>query len=405
MKCKRGHSAVRAAKVCILGLVLVASCQERAALSAVAPTMDPWLFADYPAPTPVSREGMVPISLREIRRYGTEEGLGALDVVRRVVATDSVIVALLWRSCEFVVFSRSTGKALHRFGHCGQGPDDFSNMLSGTLAVRGDTLMVFDMLGRRARTISLSGKVLQTFTLDTAVVPNGATVSAAHVLSDSTVLLALDLLSHQRSGDSVIARLPFADYIRMARRDSWRLMASTLRDGPAVARQVYSLVRTPVSCVVGVPSGGQSLAAFNRWEPQLVVAPLEDLRRAALNGLLPISFPARATTAEPQSGIRSLARLGLACGDSVVLLSRSPVNATNAPPATAELFAYWPATETWGYTVVGESNEAALGRTDEGHGNRFFSVHNNRFEYPLIIETELVVGAAATPDQPARRVR
>ena len=91
----------------------------------------------------------------------------------------------------------------------------------------------------------------------------------------------------------------------------------------------------------------------------------------------------------------------IACGDSAALLSRRPVNVTNAPPPNAELFAYWPATSRFGHAMVDESNGAALGRFAAGHRNRFFAIHNTKYDYPVIVEMELIVGdkAGATASQ------
>ena len=102
--------------------------------------------------------------------------------------------------------------------------------------------------------------------------------------------------------------------------------------------------------------------------------------------------PSRTTVPDKRGLIQTTAMSEIACGDSAALLSRRPVNATNAPPANAELFAYWPATSRIGHATLDESNGAALGRFAVGHRSRFFAIHNTKYAYPLIVEMELIIG-------------
>lgn len=348
-----------------------------------------WQFADMPAPVSLSIDSLRTFSLTERARYGTWDGLGALDAMNHLVVTDSLIIASLVRSCEFVVFERKTSHPIRRFGKCGQGPDEFENMVEGTLGSVRDTLLVFDKLGRRARKFSTSGELIQTFELDTSVVPIGSRIWKMAIVEDSLFLIALHLPPHTRRNGTQVARMPEAPYLRLVNSKTSEVLAKYARDGPGVATKNFSVLRTPVVCSSNPQQAPVKIATANRWESQFVLLTVDRLDSAYVNVAPPFSRDLHSAVPDARGRIMPEGSSDIACGDSAAIYSLRFPSADGGEVAAAEMFAYWYGQKTAGFIRVDQSQDELLGRLIAARGNRFFMLHSTRYDFPVIIEFEL----------------
>ncbi len=110
---------------------------------------NPWHFADLP-PSQLVRPPVGTVELREVARFGSEEGASWLSIIGSLAVSDRVLVVSTPRTCEFVVFSADRRTVRSRFGRCGEGPDEFD--APAAIALPGDTLMATERRALDVRT-------------------------------------------------------------------------------------------------------------------------------------------------------------------------------------------------------------------------------------------------------------
>lgn len=345
---------------------------------------DTWDFTDFPLPTP-TRVDSGGFDLVEIARYGTADGAEALGNVTAVAVTDEVLVTSDMHQCEITVFSRRTQRALSRFGRCGQGPEEFQNFHGGVIAARGKQILAVDAGARRMRVFSHDGQVLRSVTLDSTAVPIGSDLAAVHWMGDQ-LIGSLNLPSHQRRGTEQIARLPDEPMVRVLDATSGRVRDTVLVNGPAVARESFGLMRTTRVCAL--PTAGESpiMLAVNVWSAQLLIFRSHD--DVLLNTRFDVVGDRRMTDARRGATVPATV-YWVACGDSVALVAANAVTADNSSPERGTLVLVDPHRGVLRRRVVDDTQPGLRGRLVAAHGQRFFFRHDDRFDWPLIIEYEL----------------
>jgi hypothetical protein len=387
-KLSRAFERLRAAPAQQLRLAVVCCCViQLAACDARNVHADSgWFFADLAPPVVIADDQTLPtFSLEEVGRYGSLDGIGALDWVRQVAANDEVIVAHDIRSCEFVVFDRTTKAALHRFGGCGSGPDAYQSPEG--FFMRIDSLLILDARGNRLTWTGLNGTILSRWNINHTESDAKYGVEIMSLIGDSVLVLAVG-----RSGGAVKAStLGPHPFVTLYRTDSAIRMGGLLLDGPNAVIGSRGMAKSVYGCVLE-ENGRPHLAVMNDWVPQLVKIDMSAEPRVVRNQYLPRVTMRPKPRVDDPGAMHPPGLLRVACSGDWALASwrrtAEPYKSgmlTNA--ATMLLFAS--SDELPSVLEVDSTSAHVLGDPVGAHESTLFVFHRTRYDVPTIIELKV----------------
>ncbi len=333
------------------------------------------------------------IELREVARFGSEEGPDWLSNIGSVAVSDRVLVVSTPRTCEFVVFSRDRSTVIARFGRCGEGPDEFDK--PGAIALHSDTLIATDRRGTRIRWLSLTGRTIREHRVDPRMAPSAERWTFVQPLGDSALVLAAALESHDRRGGRVMPRDPAGHYLRVWVPGHDTAHVTVFRDGPRVVAENYGYERTTELCAGRFRSGAMHITAWNDWTDQTVSLDLPMLATGRVRVIQNVSMGVTERTPRldyqtpPRTAPNGL--VNVACGTPYAVSNHrwwKPGSNHQGPPTDGRL------------TVYDDTGPVAMSRSDQrtpvlmtrlvgAHGDSFFFGSSVAFEYPMIVEMKL----------------
>ena len=353
---------------------------------------NPWHFADLPAPQLV-RPPVGTIELREVGRFGSEEGGDWLSNIGSLAVSDRVLVVSTPRTCEFVVFSRDRRTALSRFGRCGEGPDEFD--APAAIALHGDTLIATDRRGTRIRWLSLTGRTIREHRIDPPLAPSAERWTFVQPLGDSALVLAAALDAHDRRGGRIKPRDSAGHYLRVWIPGHDTAQVTLFRDGPGVVAENYGYERTTDLCVGRFSSGTLHLTAWNDWTDQTVSLDLPMLATGRVRAIQNVSMglAERTPQLDDQKPSRTAPNglINVACGTPYAVSNHrwwKPGSNHQGPPTDGRLTVY----DHRGPVAMLNSDQRTpvlMTRLWGAHGDSFFFGSSVDFEYPMIVEMKL----------------
>lgn len=370
--------------------------QRTGGQAARSDTRSPWSFADFPEPsdsTPVTDT----LIFDEVGRFGAEDERGWMAGVDRAAVNTNWLAVSAWRACEIVVFSRTTRQQRSRFGQCGDGPGDFENL--GGMQWKGDTLLVSDRFGRRLQYLTLDGVVARTVVFDTVAVPeNVSNIDGIEVATDSSLLLLLSHSGHHSRAGTVLARNPTSPFVREVPLSGHGRRYSAFVDGLGVSQHSYGDVLEVPACVLPrtTDGGARVLVGYNPWRVQLVALPInpsDDRARMPLLNWVATGFDSGPIRDTKQPLRMIAASPDFACGQSLALSSDrrwTDPDSTVRLSNEVTLLGVNPRTQRKAMLRLRDSSIPVLhGRLLTAHGDSFFFGHNNRFDYPQVVEVRV----------------
>lgn len=353
-----------------------------------------WHFADLPVPVSSSSPTGT-VFLIETGRFGSADGADWLSNVGSIAVSDRVLVVATPKTCELVVFERSSRKVVNRFGSCGEGPDEFDR--PSAIALHGDTLVVTDRRGVRVRWLSLEGRSIREARIDPPLAPSGERWTFVAPMGDSGLLMGAALESHDRRGGRIMLRDATGHYLRAWFPGRDTSLVAVLRDGPGVADENYGYERSSTICAGRFSSGVSHVSAWNDWIDQTVSLDLNALATGRVVVLQNVSqgFSERTAKLDDYAPPR-MASNGLvdaACG-----LPHSMSNhrwwRSGAPmrgrPTDGRLTVYDDAGAV-ATMSTDQQSPVLMTRLLGAYRDSFFFGSSVDFEYPLVIEMKLRV--------------
>lgn len=363
-------------------------------LPARASTDASWTLADAPSPSD-STSGALTVELIESKRYGAEEGDGWLASFESVAANDSIVaIGGGIRNCEVVVFHRTSGRELTRFGRCGGGPQDLQHV--SVLAMKSDSIAVVDREGARLQLFSARGEYVRSQRLHEETRPAIVTgMFEVAWLRDSLSVFVVRYGGHDRRAGQIVANDPDSPFVRVHSATSGRRLASAGVEGTAVAQFNYGEEREMSACVVakGTRDGRPAVVVFNRWAAQVVAYDLDSLiagRPAIIMNKIVRELPIGAFRSERSSDLMTAHHMQARCGERLALgqyLQFNDPDPSLRLASDAYLVAIAPGTGEHG--VLRTKDAPLLGRLLGASGNTFFFGHRARFEFPMVIAATL----------------
>lgn len=386
-------------KLAVLWIALCAGCssdRKGAVREKANAGRSPWHFADLAVPrfaVPSARK----ISLTEVARFGSADGEGWLSNVGHIAVSDRVLVVSTPKTCEFVVFSRSSRKVLFRFGKCGPGPDEFDS--PSAIALHADTLIVTDRRGTRVRWLSLGGYNIREHRINARLTPSGERWTFVEPLGDSGLLLGAVLDSHDRRGGQVMLNDPTGYYLRAWLPGLDTPLVAAFRDGSGVAAENSGYERTSTFCAGRSSSGARHVTAWNDWTDQTVSLDLDALATGHVRILQNTSggLPERSATWDDYTPPR-MAPNGLvdaACGRPYALSNHrwwGRGSSMQGRPTDGRLTVYDEGVSL-ATLSIDQKSPVLMTRLLGAHNDSFFFGSSVDFEYPLVIEMQLRVAS------------
>lgn len=358
----------------------------------------PWSFGDVPEPTDRTA-GVGSLTLTEIGRFGTEEGPGWLASLHTAAVSRAWLASSAFRSCEIVVFDRSTRKERARFGQCGGGPGDFNQL--GAMLWRNDTLVISDRYGRRLQFFSLDGVLYRTVIVDSSVVPESANgIRQLAPASDTSLFVVIAHAANRLVKGTVVAPYHRAAYVREIGPSGRDLGFSALEDGEGPRQLSFGMVRNISACVTATPNRPSSFLLFgiNRWRSQIVELDVDAHRSGReavrMNRVL-TEVPIGAFRSDQKPPRMTSHSMDLGCGQRLVVGSYrrwTHPDPDNRTPTQAYLVGISPVTGQHTVRHVRDDFPAALGKLLAAHGDSFFFGHSDRYGFPRIVEVRITQG-------------
>lgn len=167
----------------VAGLVIIGACGQDARTTDAVVVRDSAgvKIVESSAPTWNAGEEWT-ISPHPIVEFGAEEGL--YRIVAGFRAADGRIILAQAGTLEILIFTKD-GELLQRIGGAGGGPGEFRD-LSRVRRMRGDSLIVFDLLNARITTMDEHGRVGHTH--GTPSLPTGVAALLEDVFGDGSLL-------------------------------------------------------------------------------------------------------------------------------------------------------------------------------------------------------------------------